>query len=91
VEKINIQRGDEMPICSYVVNAVEGSFSDLQQELSEKPGCEAYPSDEQEVIVLVTDTPTKEADKQLYNELKDNDKISCIAISFADIPEGEDD
>ena len=80
-----------MPICSYVVNAVEGEFEALQQELSATPGCEAYPSDGGEVIVLVTDTPTKEADKQLYKELKNKDKISCIAISFADIPEGEVD
>ena len=80
-----------MPVCSYVVNAVEGQFDALAQELSEKPGCDAYPSDGREVIVLVTDTPTREADKQLYKELKDHDKISCIAISFADIPEGEDD
>ena len=80
-----------MPICSYVVNTVEGEFDALAQELSEKPGCEAYPSDGGEVIVLVTDTPNKDADKQLYKELKNNDKISCIAISFADIPEGEDD
>ena len=80
-----------MPVCSYVVHAVEGQFETLYQELSATHGCEAYPSDGGEVIVLVTDTPNKEADKQLYKELKDNDKISCIAISFADIPEGEDD
>jgi len=80
-----------MPICSYVVNAVEGRFEALNEELSAKSGCEAYPSDGGEVIVLVTDTPNKEEDKRLYNELKNNDKISCIAISFADIPEGEDD
>ena len=54
-----------MPICSYVVNAAEGRFDVLLQELSAKPGCEAFPSDGGEVIVLVTDTPTKEADKQL--------------------------
>ena len=80
-----------MPICSYVVNAVEGQFKALHQELSAKPGCEAYPSDGGEVIVLVTDTPSKEEDQRLYRELKNNNKISCIAISFADIPEGEDD
>ncbi len=80
-----------MPVCSYVVHAVEGEFDALAQELSEKAGCDAYPSDGREVIVLVTDTPTKEADKQLYKELKVNDKINCIAISFADIPEGEED
>lgn len=80
-----------MPICSYVVNVVEGQFDELQQELSAKAGCDAFPSDGREVIVLITDTASKEEDKQLYKELKDNDKISCIAISFADIPEGEDD
>ena len=80
-----------MPVCSYVVHAAEGQFDALAQELSATPGCEAYPSDGREVIVLVTDTATKEDDKKLYKELKDNDKISCIAISFADIPEGEDD
>jgi nitrate reductase NapAB chaperone NapD len=80
-----------MPICSYVVNAVEGRFDELQQELSATPGCDAYPSDGGEVIVLVTDTPSKEEDKDLYRKLKDNEKISCIAISFADIPEGEED
>jgi nitrate reductase NapAB chaperone NapD len=80
-----------MPICSYVVNAVEDQFDALLEELSSKPGCAAYPSDGQEVIVLVTDAATKEEDKRLYSALKNNDKISCIAISFADIPEGEDD
>ena len=80
-----------MPICSYVVNAVEGQFEMLYQELSATQGCDAYPSDGKEVIVLVTDTPSKEEDKRLYGELKNNDKISCIAISFADIPEGEED
>ena len=80
-----------MPICSYVVNAVDGQFDELRQELSARPGCEAYPSDGGEVIVLVTDTPSKEEDQRLYRELKNNNKISCIAISFADIPEGEDD
>jgi len=80
-----------MPICSYVINAIEGEFDALYQELSTTPGCEAFPSDSKEVIVLVTDTPTREADKLLYGKLKDNEKISCIAISFADIPEGEDD
>jgi nitrate reductase NapAB chaperone NapD len=80
-----------MPICSYVVNAVEDQFDALQEELSTKSGCTSYPSDSKEVIVLVTDTASKEEDKHLYNELKNNDKISCIAISFADIPEGEDD
>jgi nitrate reductase NapAB chaperone NapD len=80
-----------MPVCSYVVNAVENQFDALHEELSLKPGCAAYPSDGKEVIVLVTDTATKEEDKHLYKELKNNDKISCIAISFADIPEGEDD
>ena len=63
----------------------------LLDELSIKPECSAYPSDGKEVIVLVTDTATKEEDKRLYTELKNNEKISCIAISFADIPEGEDD
>ncbi len=80
-----------MPICSYVINAAEGQFDALTRELSDTQGCEVYPSDGREVIVLVTDTPTKEADKQLYRELKDNQRINCIAISFADIPEGEDD
>jgi len=80
-----------MPICSYVVNAVEGQFEALQQELSAIPGCAAYPSDGKEVIVLVTDTPSKDEDKRLYSELKNNDKISCIAISFADIPDGENE
>jgi nitrate reductase NapAB chaperone NapD len=80
-----------MPVCSYVVNAAEGRFDELYQELSDTPGCEPYPSDGKEVIVLVTDTPSKEEDKRLYGELKNNEKISCTAISFADIPEGEED
>ena len=67
-----------MPVCSYVVNSVEGKFDALVQELSAKPGCEVYPSDGREVIVLVTDTSSKEADKKLYKELKDHEKISCI-------------
>jgi nitrate reductase NapAB chaperone NapD len=80
-----------MPICSYVINAVEGQFDELRTELSTTPGCEAYASDEGEVIVLVTDTPSKAEDKQLYHQIKHNEKISCIAISFADIPAGEEE
>lgn len=80
-----------MPICSYVVHAEEDAFDALVQELSATEGCAVFPSDGREVMVLVTDTPSKEADKTLYKTLKNNEKISCIAISFADIPEGEDD
>lgn len=78
-----------MPICSYVISAADGQFYALCDELSAAPGCEVYPSDGQEVIALVTETADKQADKDLYNQLKENEKISCVAISFADVPEGE--
>ena len=78
-----------MPICSYVISATDGQFDALCEELSATPGCEVYPSDGQELIALVTETADKQADKALYNQLRENDKINCVAMSFADVPEGE--
>ena len=56
-----------MPICSYVVYPADNSFDVLQQKLNQLAGCEVTPSDQGDVLILVTDTPDDAAENNFYN------------------------
>lgn len=64
-----------MPIFSYLVIPTEGKKDDLCAALEATEYCEIIPAKNQDVIVLVTDTPDKETDKLLQAKLK---QLSCL-------------
>lgn len=64
-----------MPIFSYLVIPKEGQKDSLCAALEATDYCEIIPAENQEVIILITDTPDKESDKHLQAQLK---QLSCL-------------
>jgi nitrate reductase NapAB chaperone NapD len=58
-----------MPIKSYILHCEENKKEMLVNELQQLANCEVIPAQNHEVIVIVTDTNSEEADTQLYNQL----------------------
>ena len=59
-----------MPILSYLVLPNAGAKGQLFTDLSAMECCEVLPSDNEEVLVLVTDNPDETSEKTLQKNLK---------------------
>lgn len=64
-----------MPIFSYLAIPTEGERDTLCAALEAMEYCEIIPAENQDVVILVTDTPDKESDKRLQAQLK---QLSCL-------------
>ncbi len=71
-----------MPILSYLVLPQAGAMEQLCADLSAMECCEIIPSDNQEVVVLVTDTPDEETEKTLQKTLKTLPSLQSISMTF---------
>ena len=71
-----------MPVKSYLAQAFEDKKEALLQALSRLPYCESYAAENADVVVLVTDTPDDQEDRNLQDhlhaipELKDLSMVS---------------
>jgi len=72
-----------MPILSYLVHARPGRRDSLCRTLEEIPGCEVQPADEGNVVILVTETDSSEAEKAMHARLKEIDDVALLALVFA--------
>ncbi len=71
-----------MPILSYLVLPQAGAMEQLCTDLSAIECCEVIPSDNEEVIVLVTDTPDDNTEKTLQKKLKNLPSLQSISMTF---------
>ncbi|RUM33653.1 MAG: hypothetical protein DSY50_07885 [Desulfobulbus sp.] len=71
-----------MPILSYLVLPKAGAMEQLCTDLSAMECCEVIPSDNEEVVVLVTDTPDENTEKRLQKTLKDLPSLQSINMTF---------
>ena len=71
-----------MPILSYLVLPQSGAMDQLCTDLSAMECCEIIPSDNQEVVVLVTDTPDEETEKTLQKTLKKLPSLQSMSMTF---------
>jgi nitrate reductase NapAB chaperone NapD len=72
-----------MPIKSYITIPKKGLRDQLLKKLSNFENVEVETSDNRDVLILVTDTSDKVADKELFNELKDLDEVQLISMVSA--------
>lgn len=77
-----MEKGEEMPILSYLVLPRTGSMEQLCSDLSALEYCEIIPSDNKEVVVLVTDTPDEKTEKTLRKTLKNLPSLQAISMTF---------
>ena len=69
-----------MPVKSYLVHAMDGKKEQLVTALNRLPQCQVNPSTNEDVLVLVTDTPTVAAEKKLEQIFESIPEIKNMAL-----------
>ncbi|MEN8135627.1 MAG: hypothetical protein ABFS18_08845 [Thermodesulfobacteriota bacterium] len=79
---------------SYIVIPSFGAKNDLLEDLNSRRYCEAFPADNEDILVLVTDTPDKKTDKELHTQLNNLPTLESLSMTFGcndEQPMGEGD
>jgi nitrate reductase NapAB chaperone NapD len=71
-----------MPVFGYLAIPVPGASDTLLTELSTLPHCEIIPAVNRDVIVLVTDTPDEQTEKDLQVKLKKLSALQSLSMTF---------
>lgn len=71
-----------MPIFSYLAIPKEGAGETMRVELSALNCCQVIPAENQDVIVLVTDTPDDITEKKLQETLKSLPSLQSLSLAF---------
>jgi nitrate reductase NapAB chaperone NapD len=71
-----------MPVFSYLAIPQKGKLDTLCAELRAFEHCDIIPSDNTEVIILVTDTPDDETEKKLQKHLEQITSLQSLSMTF---------
>ena len=71
-----------MPIFSYLAIPKKDSRESLCEELSALDHCQIIPADNQDVVVLITDTPDDHIEKQLQHTIKSLPSLQSLSLAF---------
>lgn len=69
-----------MPVKSYIIIPQSDQKQRLIDEIGNMDGCEIHPAENQEVLVLVTDTENESDDKTLFAQIESNQNIKHISL-----------
>ena len=71
-----------MPVFSYLAYPAEGKKESLLHDLEAFDYCEVLSAENEEVLILVTDTPDEETEKELQEKLKQLKSLESLAMTF---------
>ena len=71
-----------MPIFSYLAYPVQGAKEQLVKDLTALDFCEVTPAENEEVLILVTDTPDEETEKKLQENLEALESLESLGMTF---------
>ena len=71
-----------MPVFSYLAYPVPGAKDELLTDLAALDYCEATPADNQDILVLFTDTPDENKEKELQIKLKKLKFLESLGMTF---------
>ncbi len=71
-----------MPVFSYLAYPVQGAKETLLEELNTLDYCETMPAENEDILILVTDTPDEETEKELQEKLKKLKSLESLAMTF---------
>lgn len=71
-----------MPVFSYVALPRLGEKRKLLVELNAFDYCEATPAENEEVLILVTDSPDQDSEKKLQQHLKSLQSLESLHMTF---------
>lgn len=72
-----------MPIKSYLVQTRSGRRPEAAAQLAALSGCTVAPAENRDVLVLVTDTPSEEADAALRLRVENVEAVSALTLVSA--------
>ena len=71
-----------MPVFSYQAYPVNGAKKALLNELASLEYCEATPAENEDILILVTDTPDDVKEKELQKKLKTLKSLESLGMTF---------
>lgn len=74
-----------MGICSYLAIPRPGALSALQERLTALDGCDVVPSVNRDLLVVVTDSPDTEGERDLRERIEALDGIEALVLTFAEV------
>jgi nitrate reductase NapAB chaperone NapD len=74
-----------MPVFSYLAYPKQGAKQDLLNDLTALDHCEATPADNQNILILITDTPDEETEKALQKKLKKLKTLESLGMTFGHV------
>jgi len=74
-----------MPVFSYLAYPVQGAREQLRKDLAALDYCDVMPSDNAEVLVLVTDTPNEDIERNLKQTLGRIKSLQSLGMTFGHV------
>jgi nitrate reductase NapAB chaperone NapD len=71
-----------MPIFSFIAYPENSMKDQLVKDLSLMQYCEVKPSDNKDVLILLTDTPDEETNKNLITQIKELSSLQSLSMTF---------
>ena len=71
-----------MPVFSYLAYPVPGKKEALLNDLAALDYCQATPADNQEILILITDTPNEDREKELQKKLYNLNSLESLGMTF---------
>lgn len=74
-----------MPVFSYLAYPKPGAKDQLVKDLAALDFCEATPADNEEILILITDTPDEDQEKSLQRKLKQLSSLESFGMTFGHV------
>ena len=74
-----------MPVFSYLAYPKLGAKDELLKDLAVLDYCEATPADNEEILILITDTPDEDHEKILQKKLKNLKSLESLGMTFGHV------
>lgn len=71
-----------MPIFSYLAYPADGAKDDLAKDLRAIDHCDVMPAENEEILILVTDTPDDEKEQELQKKFKKLKSLQSLGMTF---------
>ncbi|MBW2408563.1 MAG: hypothetical protein JRF72_02110 [Deltaproteobacteria bacterium] len=71
-----------MPVFSYLAYPKPGAKQALLNDLTALDYCEVTPADNEEILILLTDTPDEKSEKALQKKLKALKSLESLGMTF---------
>ncbi len=71
-----------MPVFSYIAYPVAGEKQRLCRELAALEHCQVIPADNEEIVILVTETCNREQEEKLHTRLNKIESLQSLAMTY---------